>query len=891
MRSFIIAFTALLICTQGLAQKTRVYDLKIEGQNNPLGITNSSPNFSWKIASDLNSVMQTHYQIMVSKDNSFRTSELVWDSQKIESDQSQYLKYKGPKLKANQRYFWKVRVWNTKEKKSTTSSLNHWSMGLSPKDWTAKWITQNEADNKSRKSPYFKKDFSTSKNVQSAFLHISAQGMYEAHLNGKKIGDDYLTPGWTAYNDRIQYQTYDVSQYLTEKNALGVVLGSGWHRGYLAWSDNKNTYGDDISFIAQLIITYQDGSQEVIESDRSWNYKHGAIIDSELYDGEFYNALLEYNWCAYGIPLQNTRAAILAENVTQRLVNTHNETIKAQEILDAVDLITTPEGDQVLDFGQNLVGWIEFSNAGQKGDTLRLYHAEILDKNGSFYTENLRDADQLNTYILNDNLEKVYRPHFTFQGFRYVKVEGVTAIDPSKFKAVALYSDMQTTGHFESSNQNINQLQQNILWGQKGNFLDVPTDCPQRDERLGWTGDAQAFYNTASFNMEVKNFFDKWLIDLSLDQREDGSVPWVIPNVLGESSAGSAGWADAATIIPYNHYLAYGDKEQLAVQYESMKNWVEYMYVNSIDGKYTGGFHFGDWLFFKPEYDNDGRAAITNKELIAQCFYAKSTSIMKEISAILGYHDQAKIYESRLEKIKTVFLDEYMTPNGRLVSDTQTAYVLALAFDLIPEGLKANAAKRLADNVKSYDTHLTTGFLGTPYLCHVLTDNGYEDLAISLLLQETYPSWLYPVTMGATTIWERWDGIKPDGSTQTPTMNSYNHYAYGAIGEWMYKELLGIKLNPQHPGFKKFKISPLFDNNFEHIKGHHISPYGKIAVNWESKNEQLHLSVVIPANTRAEIELPENRNWKLKSAKKWQLTTANFELGSGGYELIGDLKP
>ena len=604
-----------------------------------------------------------------------------------------------------------------------------------------------------------------------------------------------------------------------------------------------------------------------------------------------YKRQLEDNWCAYGVPLQDNRAAVLAENVTQRLVNTHNETIKAQEILDAIELITTPEGDQVLDFGQNLVGWIEFSDVGQKGDTLRLYHAEILDKNGSFYTENLRDADQLNTYILNDDSEKVYRPHFTFQGFRYAKVEGITEINPSKFKAVALYSDMQTTGHFESSNQNINQLQQNILWGQKGNFLDVPTDCPQRDERLGWTGDAQAFYNTASFNMEVKNFFDKWLIDLSLDQRQDGSVPYVIPNVLGENAAGSAGWADAATIIPYNHYLAYGDIQQLAAQYESMKNWVEYMYVNSTDGKYTGGFHFGDWLFFKPEYDNDGRAAITNKELIAQSFYAKSTSIMKEVSAILGYDDQAKMYESRLKKIKDVFLDEYMTPNGRLVSDTQTAYVLALAFDLIPEHLKANAAKRLADNVKSYDTHLTTGFLGTPYLCHVLTDNGYEDLAIALLLQETYPSWLYPVTMGATTIWERWDGIKPDGSTQTPTMNSYNHYAYGAIGEWMYKELLGIKLNPHHPGFKKFKISPLFDKNFEHIKGHHVSPYGKIAVNWESKNEQLHLSVVIPANTSAEIELPENRNWKLKSAKKWHTTAATFELGSGSYELIGDLKP
>lgn len=888
MRTLFLTLAICLPFSFGFALQTTIYDIQVEGKKNPLGVGTPTPHFSWKIKSTLHQLEQTDYHIKVATDPSFDSAYLVWDSGKVYSNQSLYVPYSGNALTSNQTYYWSVEVWNTQERKSAKSTTGKWSMGImSEKEWIAQWITQTKSDNDSRRSPYFKKDFSVSKKIKTAYLHISAQGMYEAYLNGEKVGNEFLTPGWTAYDDRIQYQTYEVSNHLKTTNALGVVLGSGWHRGYLAWSDNKNSYGDSLALIAQLHITYEDGTSETILSDNSWSYTHGAIIDSELYDGEFYNGLLETDWCEYGKPLKDSRKAQQAADVKNRLVATHNERITAHEVFTPLKKITTPSGDTVLDFGQNLVGWVEFSNVGKRGDTLKMYHAEILDKAGEFYTENLRAAAQLNTYILNGDADRVYRPHFTFQGFRYIKIEGIEDFDLDEFKAVALYSDMETTGYFSTSNPLINQLQKNIQWGQKGNFLDVPTDCPQRDERLGWTGDAQAFYNTATFNMGVKNFFEKWLIDLSLDQREDGSVPFVIPNVLGNDAAGSAGWADAATIIPYNHYVAYGDKSALEQQYPSMKNWVEYMYGLSENGKYTGTFHFGDWLFYRPNDDNDGRSAVTSKELIAQCFYARSTEIVRDAARILGRESEAQEYDERLKQIKAVFLNEFVTPSGRLISETQTAYVLALYFDMFPENLRAQAAKRLVDNIKSYNTHLTTGFLGTPYLCHVLSENGYSEVAIALLLQESYPSWLYPITQGATTIWERWDGIKPDGSTQTPSMNSYNHYAYGAIGEWMYSHLLGIQVDPTHPGFKHFVLQPLFDSHFESIEGHFESPYGKIEVAWRYQEDAIRFDFEIPGNTTSTVQLPEGFSWKRKLKNKWVPVVSNSTLGSGKYEMIG----
>ncbi|HTQ26659.1 MAG TPA: family 78 glycoside hydrolase catalytic domain, partial [Puia sp.] len=518
-------------------------------------------------------------------------------------------------------------------------------------------------------------------------------------------------------------------------------------------------------------------------------------------------------------------------------------------------------------FGQNLVGWVRVTVSGQAGDSIRIGHAEVLDKEGNFYTENLRMAKAEDVYILSGHGEETFEPHFTFHGFRYIRIEGYPGeIDPKHFTAIALYSAMKPTGTFTTSNPLINQLQHNIQWGQKGNFLDVPTDCPQRDERLGWTGDAQVFSRTATFNMNVNNFFAKWLKDLAADQVQ-GIVPFVIPDVL-RYPVGSAGWADAATIIPWNMYLAYGDKKILSDQYPSMKAWVKYIEKSSRKNLWNTGFHFGDWLFYRPDDDNDGRAAVTDKYLIAQCFYARSTQLLINAAEVLGYTDDVRYFTKKLTEIKDAFIKEYMTPNGRLVSGTQTAYVLALNFEMLPDSLRQQAADRLVENIKSYDMHLTTGFLGTPYLCHVLTRFGYTDIAYKLLLQETYPSWLYPVKRGATTIWERWDGIKQDSSFETPSMNSFNHYSYGAIGDWMYRVMAGIDTYEDGVGYKHIRIMPHPGGGFGFASATLQTYYGQVGSSWKIEQNLLHLDIDIPVNTYAEVYIPtENEGAILESGQ------------------------
>jgi alpha-L-rhamnosidase len=539
------------------------------------------------------------------------------------------------------------------------------------------------------------------------------------------------------------------------------------------------------------------------------------------------------------------------------LIATYNEPVRKHEQFKPVKIFRTPSGEQVIDFGQNLVGFVSVKISGKKGDTITIRHAEILDKAGNFYTKNLRAAKATDIYILKGEGVETFEPHFTFHGFRYIKIEGLReTINPDNFTAVALYSDMNPTGTFTCSSSLLNQLQHNIQWGQKGNFLDVPTDCPQRDERLGWTGDAQVFSRTATFNMDVHNFFVKWLKDVALDQLPNGSVPHVIPNVLGERSAGSTGWADVATIVPMNMYLAYGDKQILSQQYNSMKAWVDYMTSQSRDNLWNTGYHWGDWLFYSPSVDDGGRAAVTDRYLIAQCFWAHSTQLLIDAAAILGKTGDVSHYTDLLRNIKEAFNHEYVTPGGRLVSGTQTAYVLALQFDMLPENLRDQAVERLVQNIKNYNNHLTTGFLGTPYLCHVLSRFGKTGVAYKLLLNETYPSWLYPVKMGATTIWERWDGIKPDSSLQTPDMNSFNHYAYGAIGDWMYRMVAGINTETDGAGYKKIRIQPYIEKDLSNASASLLTNYGMVSSSWISVDGKLELNVEIPANTTASIYIP-----------------------------------
>ena len=857
---FLFLFNCLVV---NVNAQLSVQNLRLENLTNPIGLDVMQPRFGWQLATDRRNVLQTAYEIRVATSPSALAAgkKLTWTSSKIASAASVWVPYNGPALVAGKKYWWQVRVWDSTGQTSAWSAAAYWQMGLlSAADWQAKWIVPAAVEDSTHPSPMFRKEFSTRKEIASAMVYITAHGLYEARINGQRVGQDYLTPGWTAYQKRLQYQAYDVTSLLKNgPNAIGVTLGSGWWRGNIGFAEGKDFYGPDVALLFQLDLEFTDGSHKIIGSDDTWKCSTaGPIRFAEIYHGETQDARLEQpGWSTAGFNDVRWSGVAVRDFSKTNLIGTYNEPIRKHETFPPVKIFRTPKGELVADFGQNLVGWVELKARGKSGDQVMLQFAEVLDKQGNFYTANLRAARCTDTWTLTGSGEERFEPLFTFHGFRYAKIEGYPGeLQPGQIQAVALYSAMRPTGRFTSSNPLVNQLQQNIQWGQRGNFLDVPTDCPQRDERLGWTGDAQAFSRTAAYNFDVHNFFAKWLKDVAADQQPDGMVPWVVPNVLGPTQGASAGWADAATIIPWNMWLAYGDRRILEDQYPSMKAWVEYMRAQSKNDLWNTGFHFGDWLFYSVIDDNDGRSAITDKYLIAQCFYAHSTQLLINTAQVLGKKDDVTTYSELLQKIKTAYLNEYVTPNGRPLSPTQTAYVLALQFDLLPENQREQAAQNLVANIKSYGIHLTTGFLGTPYLCHVLTRFGYNSLAYKLLTQKTYPSWLYPVTMGATTIWERWDGIRPDSSFQAITMNSFNHYAYGAIGDWMYRAMTGLDTETDAPGYKAIRIQPRPGGGFTEAAAELQTLYGLAASRWKRDEQNLTLEVEIPANTTATIYVP-----------------------------------
>ena len=858
MKFFCSLFALQIVASLCFAQ-VKVDGLLCENRTNPLGMDVSTPRFSWKLVSDKRNEMQSAYRVEVSEKSNF--SGQVWDSGKVKSDSSVFVTYKGQPLQSGKKYFWRVQIWDNAGKSSGWSAPAWWQTALfHESDWKAQWITPGyQEDTVMRPCPLMRKQFAANKKIRSAVAYITAHGMYEANINGKRVGDAYLTPGWTSYKNRLQYQTYDVTGLLKEgQNAIGIMLGNGWYRGIIGYSNKKNVYGSDIALLLQVDITYEDGSKATITSDDTWKSSTGEVVYSEIYNGE----TIDHNkdqpgWMQTGFDDSKWSGVKTQDYPKNILIATYNEMVKKHETFKPVRIFKTPKNEQVIDFGQNLVGWVVLKVKGKAGDKITVSHAEVLDKAGNFYTENLRAAKAQDTYILKGSDEEIFEPHFTFHGFQFIRIEGYPGdiIKPEDVTAVALYSDMKPTGTFTTSNPLINQLQHNIQWGQRGNFLDVPTDCPQRDERLGWTGDAQVFSRTATFNMNVNDFFAKWLRDVAADQSPAGVVPFVVPNCLGFTQ-GSTGWADVSTVVPWNMYLAYGDKRILATQYSSMKAWVDYMQHQSKNDLWNSGFHFGDWLFYSRDDDTDGSSAITDKFYIAQCFYAYSTQLLINAATVLNKQDDVASYTDLLKRIKAAFFKEYVTPNGRLVSGTQTAYTLALNFDMLPESLRDQAATRLVENIHAYGDHLTTGFLGTPYLCHVLTRFGKDNMAYRLLLQDTYPSWLYPVKMGATTIWERWDGIKPDKTFEAVSMNSFNHYAYGAIGDWMYRVMAGLDTYTDGPGYKHIKIMPHPGGGFTNASASLQTYYGSVISGWEVKDGKMYYTVEIPANTKADIFLP-----------------------------------
>ncbi|MCR2804839.1 glycoside hydrolase family 78 protein [Paenibacillus soyae] len=839
----------------------QVTDLRCEYRRNPLGIGETHPRISWKLESDERAVRQTAYEIELAADESL--GQAVWQSGRVASEQSVLVELAGFEAESRRRYYYRVRVWNQNGEASAWSEIAFFETGmLKGENWEAEWISAplELLPEESERLPLLRKGFSLKAPVAKARLYATAHGLYELELNGKRVGNDYFAPGWTSYRHTLQTQTYDVSELLQAgDNAIGAWLGNGWYKGYLAWGNKKAHYGDRLGLLLQLRVAYADGSEETIVSDGSWQCAAGPILMSEIYHGETYDAREELSgFSTAGFDAAGWTAAQVAQHDNGRLTPQINEPVRKIETVRPVELITTPAEETVIDFGQNLVGWVRFRVSADAGAEVVIHHAEVLDQEGNFYTDNLRAAKQEIRYTCKGSVGgETFEPRFSFQGFRFIRLTGFPEpIDLSAFEAVVLHSDMEETGRFRCSDPLINQLQSNIRWGLKGNFLDVPTDCPQRDERLGWTGDAQMFIQTAAYLSNVAPFFAKWLGDLASDQREDGGVPFVVPHILDDGSFSSAAWGDAAVICPWTLYVSYGDTRILERQYESMKHWVAYIRAQGEqEYLWNTGFHFGDWLGLDAK--SGDYVGATERDLIASAFYAYSTMLLRKTADVLGLEEDAAVYEELGRNVVAAFQEEFVTPAGRLSASTQTAHVLALMFGLLDETAEKRAAAKLKELLEASKHHLTTGFVGTPYISHVLSRYGMQEDAYTLLMQKDYPSWLYPVTKGATTIWEHWDGIKEDGSFWSRDMNSFNHYAYGAVGDWLYKSVAGIQPDEEAPGYKRMLIAPQPGGGLTWAEGVLETPYGTVRSAWKLKEDgSIEVEVTIPPNTSAEIRLP-----------------------------------
>jgi alpha-L-rhamnosidase len=867
-----------------MSSDLRPTNLRCEHLIDPIGIDFPRPRFSWRFDTERHGASQAAYRIQTSNG---------WDTGLVESDETLYIPYEGPELQSRERVEWTVTVWDEQgaESDEVTASFE---MGLlSESDWLGQWIGGDLVGGPRTPvpAPFVRKAVCLRSRPVRARLYATARGVYELRINGSKVGQDFFQPGWTDYRQRIQYQAYDVTAMLGEgENVLGGVLGDGWFCGNVEWR-GRQLYGDRPWLLAQLVVTYEDGTEEVFATGEDWRVAYGPILEADMLMGESYDARLEMRgWDEPRFDDSAWRPVQIGPKTDAKLVAMQGPPVRATEeltpISDPTELRRWPTSDYIFDLGQNMVGVVRLNVKGPAGTTIRLRFGEVLDK-GALYTENLRSAKQTDYYTLRgDEDGEVWEPKFTFHGFRYVEVRGFPGV-PTRdaITGIVLHSDTPKTGHFECSDELVNQLQRNIDWGQRGNFIDIPTDCPQRDERLGWTGDAQVFVRTAAFNRDVAGFFAKWQDDLRDSQGAGGQIPPTAPTTGVVGDDGGPAWADAVIICPWTIYRCYGDKGLLERHYDSMKAYVGYLSATSTEHirchpDYKGFRGFGDWLSIN---------AHTTEDLIGTAFYAYSARLLSEVANVLGHDADAARYDELFREVREAFRNRFVTPDGLVGTGSQTGYLLALHFDLLEEKHRAGALQALVDDIGRRGWKLSAGFVGSSYLNPVLTELGRNDVAYKLLCQKEWPSWLYAVTHGATTIWERWDGWTHDKGFQDVGMNSFNHYAYGAIGMWLYQRVAGIDLDPDAPGYKRILLRPTPGEGLTHARATLDSIRGRIESAWRIEDGLFRWEVLVPANTVATAVPPTAiGKWEVKNGEWEPFDPRDASLPPGRYRYAGD---
>ena len=935
-----IIFLLFSICYFSCAEENseiELLELKCEYLENPIGIDVLSPRLSWKIKTTSDHIInqeQVAYQILVatSREKLSEVDADLWNTGKIISDSNKQITYQGTKLNSKQKCYWKVKIWNTESNYTTWSAAAKWSMGLlEDSDWSAEWIGDSPdlaqkgyrdylADYRSKNavpknilpvppsSPMLRKRFNLTKEISDAMLYVSALGYYEIGLNGNKVGNHVLSPEWTDYNKRVQYQTYDVTQNLENgANVLFAILGDGWYLGMLGptkWHTDyprRGVYGNDRRLIAQLVINYMDGTKEVIDTDESWKINSdGYIISADNFLGQKIDARkIPAGWRNIEFDDVSWTNAFVDKGIQKNLEAQKNEPIRVYKEFKPVEIMEIG-GDFIVDFGQNLTGWTTLKIQGKRGISLKIRHGEMLNEDGTLYTANLAAAIQEDAYILSGK-QDVFEPTFTYHGFRFIEVSGLDqALDKKMISALAVASDSEITGKFECSNSKLNQLWQNIVWTQRNNMTSVPTDCPQRDERMGWMGDAQVFCQTSMFSMDMAAFYTKWIKDIRDAQSERGTFPDIAPhaNKPDIRFSNAPAWADAGVIIPWRMYQNYGDKEILIGHYDAMKRYLENIKGQNPDHIWLNdvGNNYGDWLnantIVAEGYSNE-RGEVP-KDVFATAFYANSVKLFAKIAVVLDKKEDAKTYQVLYENIRKKFNEAFVDENVRIKGNTQSAYALALNFDLLPKENQIVAFEHLIECIEEYDYRISTGFVTTIMLMKELVRHGRVDIAYNLIESERFPSWIYSIDQGATTIWERWDGYVKGRGFQNPGMNSFNHYSIGAVGEWMYRIILGINPSEEYPGFKHFTIKPQPGGTLNWAKGSYKSINGLISSEWRKDKKKFKLDVEIPVNTSATIILPVNRNALIKlNSKSLAVEMVNsdhnmknetaIDLGSGKY--------